>query len=100
MTAGFAFGDDEWPGIAKLIEEMGEVGQVVGRLMALHGQLATLGGIDVKRDLVKELADLQAAIDFVMGERTREERGVFTERRSTKLALFQKWHHDNRRQGP
>jgi len=98
MTAGFAFGDQEWPGVAKVIEEMGELGQVLGRIMAVHGAPAFLDvpPTDLRAQFVRELADLRAAIDFCSGELTRDERGLFAERRTTKLQLFQKWHREQR----
>jgi len=89
----FAFGDKEWPGIAKLNEESGELVQVIGKLMMTHGKAAHWSGADLRVDLVYEMADAAAAIDFVMKYAlTQEERNVLIVRLKEKFALFEKWH--------
>jgi NTP pyrophosphatase (non-canonical NTP hydrolase) len=89
---GFAFGDAQWPGIAKLAEECGEVVQVIGKLMMTHGSPAHWSG-NLRAMLVDELGDLAAAIGFV-GEHclTAEERGLIAARIQQKLDKFEDWH--------
>lgn len=89
----FAFGDKEWPGVAKLNEESGELVQVIGKLMMTHGERAYWEGVDLRQCLMDEMADQKAAIDFVMDHvLTPEEATAVMERAKRKRALFERWH--------
>lgn len=89
----FAFGDKEWPGLAKLNEESGELVQVIGKLMMTHGKAKHWSGADLRVNLVIEMADAAAAIDFVMQHvLTKEERNTLVVRLKEKFAMFEKWH--------
>lgn len=89
----FAFGDKEWPGVAKLNEESGELVQVIGKLMMTHGDRQYWESVDLRTRLIEEMADLAAAIDFVSDHvLTAEETRTFVERMKRKRALFEQWH--------
>ena len=89
----FAFGDKEWPGIAKLNEESGELVQVIGKLMMTHGKAEYWNGVDLRVNLVQEMADAAAAIDFVMKHALTEvERHTLIARLKEKFALYETWH--------
>lgn len=89
----FAFGDKEWPGVAKLNEESGELTQVIGKLMMTHGDRKYWDNVDLRQCLIEEMADQAAAIDFVSDHvLTPEETHVFVERMKRKRALFEQWH--------
>lgn len=91
----FAFGDKEWPGLAKLNEESGELVQVIGKLMMTHGEAEHWDGSDLRVRLVEEMADVAAAVSFVeVFALTAEERAVLDARRIEKFALFARWHED------
>lgn len=90
----FAFGDDEWPGLAKLAEESGELLSVVGRLMATHGRRVHFDGSDLGTSFLRELADLRAASDFVFDHLSPDERSTVTRLAEGKLRLFQRWHQE------
>ncbi len=90
----FAFGDDEWPGLAKLAEEAGEVLAVVGRLMATHGERTHFDGSDLRTSFLRELADLRAASDFVFDSLSAGERCMVAKLSEDKLSLFQRWHRE------
>jgi NTP pyrophosphatase (non-canonical NTP hydrolase) len=62
----FAIGDNEWAGISKLVEEMGELTQVCGKLMGARGDTNHWSG-DLRAKFIEELGDVQAALDFVIG---------------------------------
>lgn len=94
----FAIGDNEWPGISKLVEECGEVLQVAGKLMGTRGHRAHWDGSDLRPRLEEELADLMAAIDFVV-EVCRLDRANVAERYREKLARFHAWHNGERAPG-
>jgi hypothetical protein len=44
----YSIGSTVWPGLSKLVEEMGEVGQVVGKLIATGGDPAHRDGTDLR----------------------------------------------------
>lgn len=94
MSAGpYSIGSNVWPGLSKLIEEMGEAGQVAGKLIATGGETAHWDGTDLRQRLSEETADVAAAIDFVTavnGLDTPE----WWKRRHEKAAQFLKWHHE------
>jgi len=87
----FAIGDSRWAGGSKLIEECGETVQVCGKLMGTRGGTQHWEGRPLDERLEDELADLQAAITFVIqcnpldGERIRG-------RTKEKLERFNHWH--------
>ena len=88
---GFAIGSGTWPGISKLVEELGEVAQIAGKLIATGGEPAHWDGTDLRTRLEDELADLEAAIAFVI-QRNGLDAGRIAERREVKLRLFNAWH--------
>lgn len=59
----FSIGSGVWPGTSKLLEEQGELVQVLGKLMAIGGETKHWSG-DLRAMLVEELADVQAAVAF------------------------------------
>jgi hypothetical protein len=87
----YSIGSARWPGLSKLTEEMGEVQQVVGKLLGTGGERDHWDGSDLELRLQEELADLRAAIDFVIGECHLDKKAIQA-RENTKLALFLKWH--------
>lgn len=89
----FAIGDGEWPGISKLVEEAGEVVQVCGKLMGTRGVAQHWDGSDLRDRLQEELADLQAAITFVMVQCDLDLAAI-SKRTGVKLETFLAWHHD------
>jgi hypothetical protein len=75
----FALGDREYPGLAKLVEEAGELVQAVSRLLTAgdldEGHLASL-----RLAYLHELADVTAALDFLASHRTVAERSQISAR--------------------
>lgn len=88
---GFAFGNTKWPGLAKLVEEAGEVLQVCGKLIMTHGEVSHWDGSDLKKRLESELGDLLAAIRFTI-ETSALDGEAIKERAEEKLIRFYKWH--------
>lgn len=89
----FAFGDKEWPGLAKLNEECGELVQVIGKLMMTHGDPKHWDGSNLRERLIAEAGDVWAALMFI--ERNLlvgDEPLQVLQRAHTKLVLFEKWH--------
>lgn len=97
----FAIGDKEWPGLSKLMEEAGEVVQVGGKLMGTHGATNHWDGTSLRERLFEEMADLQAAIEFVQSHNmTIKERLAFFRRVADKRDLFERWHAGEQQQLP
>jgi len=91
----FAFGDAEWPGVAKLNEEAGELVQVIGKLMMTHGKAAHWDGTDLRVRFVLELGDLAAAIQFTVARvLTVDEVRLLRARIQEKFEQFEKWHQE------
>ncbi len=87
----FAIGDAEWPGISKLIEEAGEVSQICGKLLGTGGVVQHWDGSDLKVELEKELADLLAAVEFVV-KHSNLDASTIKNRFALKLRRFEQWH--------
>ncbi len=91
-TAGpYSIGSKHWPGLAKLIEECGEVAQVVGKIIAANGAAAHWDGSDLTTRLEDEIADTLAALKFAIGANNLDEYRI-AERAAAKLKLFRRWH--------
>jgi len=93
----FEIGARQWPGISKLVEECGEVLQIAGKLMGTGGVTLHFSGLDLRRALEEELADLAAAIEFVI-DHCGLDRAAIVRRRIEKLARFKEWHRGQREQ--
>jgi hypothetical protein len=89
-SGDFSIGSTFWPGISKLVEEMGELNQVIGRLLATAGEVKHWDDPDLRLSLERKVADVMAAIAFVtMQNHLNEE--VIDERVRRKYALFSEW---------
>lgn len=91
----FAIGDEQWPGTSKLIEESGEVLQVLGKLMGSRGSTDHWSG-DLRVSLVEEISDLEAALRFFVDHNlTDEEIDDFLERSDKKYLTYKEWHEND-----
>lgn len=87
----YSFGSRHLPGLSKLIEENGEVGQVAGKIMGLGHMGDHWDGTNLKARLEDELADLQAAIE-VFTRLNNLNRVRMYARACVKRDLFLSWH--------
>lgn len=91
----YSIGSDVWPGVSKLIEECGELLQVLGKMIALGG-VGLDAHWDGKGDLVQrlqeELGDVHGAISFLVGFNPPLSRAVILARAAAKVDLFVDWH--------
>lgn len=88
----FNFGSTVWPGLAKVVEEKDELGQVLGKFVATNGDAAHWDGTDLVLRAEEEIGDLLAALDFFLEANPRLRSAVVQERRQRKLAIFKGWH--------
>lgn len=92
----FSIGQDVWPGTSKLVEEMGELQQVLGKLIGNRGEEIHFDGTNLRARLIKEIADVAAALRFFQeANLTASERSFVGERYLRKLALFEAWQRDD-----
>lgn len=81
-------------GLAKLIEECGELQQVAGKMLAYyHHDQHPDGGPPLRERLEDEAADVMAAIDFV-AQTFRLDSDRMLDRSQRKFVLFTGWHED------
>lgn len=90
-SGDFSIGSKIWPGTSKLIEEMGELHQVLGKLIATAGDTDHWSG-DLRQKLIEEIGDTTAAIAFFCEmNMTAVEDLSIRERQAEKLRLFHRW---------
>jgi hypothetical protein len=91
----FAIGGSVWPGASKLIEEIGEVAQVLGKLIATGGDVSHWDGAGpLDQRLIEELGDVLGAIAFFESVNfTPTERIDIHARAEEKRLLFEGWHY-------
>lgn len=94
-AAAFSIGADRWPGLTKLVEEAGEMLQVVGKIMATGGEVEHWDGSNLADRLTDELGDLLAAIYYV-ADKSEISRVAVSRRRATKTDRFVGWHNEAR----
>lgn len=90
----FAIGSDVWPGLAKLAEECGELVQVIGKLVAMGGCTSHFDGTDLQLRLTEEMADVQAALEFVRRFNPVLDQYLLSGRAFEKLSTFKRWHQE------
>ena len=96
-TGEFSIGGQVWPGTSKLLEEMGELQQVLGKLLGSHGDPAHYDGSNLRQRLIEEIGDLAAAVQFFEENNLKpEERAQIDARARKKLALFDQWHREGK----
>lgn len=91
-SGDFSIGSLVWPGTSKLLEEMGELQQVLGKLIATAGETKHWEGKDLRERLVEEIADVEAAIAFFKQMNISLEEAAKVVRRSEKKQKqFKDW---------
>lgn len=89
----FGIGANIYAGVHKIMEESAELGVVLAKLITVQGG-EYWDGRDLPEEIIEELGDLMAAIDYF--KKHNPEIGDLADlRRAEKLALFNKWHEDN-----
>src|SRR5688572_24432748 len=102
ITDTYAIASPTWPGLAKLLEECGEVIQVLAKLMVApdldhtwtHPSGATTGWGDLSDPLHEELGDLYAALTFFVQHNPQIDEDRYTERATEKYNTFTRWHEE------
>ena len=97
LPPNLAIGSETWPGLAKLSEECGELIQVIGKLTA-YPQGPHPDGTDLQAWLADELADVQAAAQFVVEVNLCLPARDISRRSMDKLRRFRRWHREAQRE--
>lgn len=89
----YSIGSDNWPGLAKLAEECGEVVQAAMKLIAMggHENYNHWDGTRLRDRLIEEMGDVRAAMIFVCEQNGIDKEAIHA-RADIKLALFRLWH--------
>lgn len=82
----------DWPGMGKSIEEMGELGQVYGKIMSIGGgTVYPWGDVDLIAKIEEELSDTLAALNFLISKSPHIDAKRVTDRMLRKYKLFTEW---------
>ena len=94
MIKPYCIGSDEWNGLSKLIEELGELQQVCGKLIGSQGESNHWSG-DLHAKFIEELGDVYASLDFFvdMNFSPEVQKDIY-QRAFIKNTTFRKWDHD------
>ncbi len=81
-----------WAGLGKIVEEASELITIIGKLIATGGKSSYWDGRSLRKDLIDELADTQAAINFVVElHLCPVELNAFNTRTQEKLDTYREW---------
>lgn len=96
MTKPYCIGSDEWNGLSKLIEEMGELNQVCGKLIGSEGSTDHWSG-DLRAKFIEELGDVYASMRFfIMNNFNSDERMQIEIQQTNKYFRFVDWSEETR----
>lgn len=87
----YSIGSESWPGTSRMIEECGELIQVLGKLIGAAGKTSHWDGTDLRDRLTDELSDVRAAIDFFIDANDLPPAAI-DERAARKRAQYDRWH--------
>lgn len=92
-TAPYSIGSTTWPGLSKLVEELGELQAELGKLLGSGDPQHWVG--DLRPRIAGEIGDVYAALIYFTGRNAAQIDGrAIAEQTTAKLALFNKWHRD------
>lgn len=94
-AGSYSIGSNNWNGMSKLIEEMGELQQVLGKLIGSDGCVDHWSG-DLTEKLVEECGDVVAALNFfVLKNMSEDNQKRILDQAERKFNLFEEWNENN-----
>lgn len=87
----FLIGSDKLPGLSKMVEEMGELNQAIGKLMGYGRFGIHWDGKPLKQSILEEMADVEATLEFFR-TRNKLDKKFIKKRAKEKLKKFNRWH--------
>lgn len=91
MSGSFSIGSHVWPGLSKLVEELGELSQVSGKLIGTGGIVEHWDGSNLRVRFEEEMADVIAAVLFFATQNGFDLNRIKA-RAAKKLAQYRVWH--------
>ena len=92
MSGDYSIGSKHWPGLSKLVEETGELQQVLGKILGTGGSLHHWDG-ELGPRLTEEIGDCLAAVAFFIWANSLDIEAI-QNRAEVKKEVFKKWHKD------
>ena len=94
MSGLFLFGPAAvWPGVAKAVEEMGELQQQLGKLVMVQGHDALHWSGPLRPKIWEEVADVCASMQFLLEHNASAAELLYVnDRVAAKLDKFRRWH--------
>ncbi len=89
----YSIGSDVWPGTSRLVEECGELLQVLGKLIGAGGETDHWDSTDLREKVIDELADVHAALIFFASANGLPS-ATIEARAAQKVAQYDKWHQE------
>lgn len=86
----FQIQSEKWPGLAKFVEESSELNVNIAKLIATEGNPEYWGGVDLKKEIEDELADVFAVYLFIIANNNLDEERM-TVRTWEKLQKYAEW---------
>lgn len=99
MKTQFYIGAESWAGTSKVIEESGEIGQVLGKLIGSNGDIHHFDGSNLEDKMVEEIGDFYAALSFFVDKNLVHRADDIAERVMKKIELFEQWHEEELSKG-
>jgi NTP pyrophosphatase (non-canonical NTP hydrolase) len=91
----YSIGSDHWPGVTKVLEECGELIQVLAKLQGAGGDPGVhWDGKDVLSGIIDEAGDVLAALEFLMRHNPIVSDAKVNKRMARKVQMFEDWHKD------
>lgn len=87
----YGIGSTRWPGASRVIEESGELVQVLGKLIGAGGATEHWDGTDLRQRLVEEIGDVRAALEFFTAAAELPAAEI-DQRARRKRAEYERWH--------
>lgn len=95
VASMYAIGAEQYPGIAKLIEECAEVLQIAGKIQGIGHMGKHWDGSNLTERLQEEIGDVLAAIDYAIQHNELDQEFI-QQRQKQKRELFEKWHEEQK----
>ena len=86
----YKLGSTVWPGLAKVIEEMNELGTVIGKIQGVGGEETDWVGNKLRAHLMEEVADVMATLHFLVVKNNLDA-GAIETRKQGKLVKYERW---------
>lgn len=95
MIGNFQLGSRVWPGLAKLLEEAGEVSEIGGKIVGNDGKHIHYDGTRLDVRIAEEVADLSAACRAFFQLNGYDGAPWVLRREIDKYSKFLRWHNEN-----